>query len=243
MDTSQQQQSQSTMRPFAVSLIAALIVIGGTYGGYVLFFKKKEQGATQPANQEQQRVQKNGITIPSLFGKAQEKTGADNPSINNNPQGISKEEEEEIPVVPQPILNPENAPTQAPSAPIQTPTLYPMTVKTTAVSVELAETREQQERGLGGRTGLAEDRGLLYILRKPDFYTFWMKDMTFPIDIIWIDKNQKVIDISHSLTPDTYPRIFQPVHPAQIILEVSAGFAKKHDIQIGDPVTVPKIQQ
>ncbi|MEK7648731.1 MAG: DUF192 domain-containing protein [Patescibacteria group bacterium] len=241
MDQSQQQQS--SFKSLFVFLIATLVIIGIGYGGYTVFLRKNDRSGIPGANKEQpantQIVKQETPSIKVIQKKQDEK----NQKIQQ--QNALPEEEQEIPVIPQPILNPERATTPSPvrGASVPTPTLYPMTIKATAISVELAETRDQQEHGLGGRTGLAEDRGLLYILRKPDFYTFWMKDMKFPIDIIWIDKDQKVIDISHSLTPDTYPRIFQPVHPAQIILEVASGFAKKHDIKIGDPVSVPKIQQ
>ncbi len=84
---------------------------------------------------------------------------------------------------------------------------------------------------------------MLFPFEQPSIdISFWMKNMNFSIDIICIDKDQRIIDITHDLSPDSYPRIYQPVKPAQIILEVVAGFTKKHNIQIGDPITLPKIQ-
>lgn len=216
-------------KPFIASIFATIIVVALGYGAYSAFFQKKETPIRYTDTDTVQQLE-------------EQKT---NPLSNATEEQKEQQaaEDAETPVIPQPILEGELTSPSTPEKAQPNVKLYPMTVKTTAVSAELAETREQQERGLSGRSGLPEDRGLLYILAKPDFYTFWMKGMKFPIDIIWVDKDQKVIDITHNLTPDTYPRIFQPIKPAQIILEVSAGFAKKHDIQIGDPVTVPKIQK
>ena len=220
------ERKNSSLMPFIASLLATVVVVAAGYAAYSAFFKKKEISYQQTEKEQ---------TLP----KTQSVQG-------QTPDQIQQQAEEaETPVIPQPILEQDVGQSVPFEREPQQPSvkLYPMTVKTTPVSAELAETRQEQEQGLGGRTSLPEGRGLLYLLAKPDFYTFWMKNMKFPIDIIWVDKDQKIIDITHNLTPDTYPRIFQPVKPAQIILEVPAGFAKKNGIQIGDPVTVPKIQK
>lgn len=204
------EKNNKSVKPFFVSLVVTVLLLGVGYAGYTFFIQKKDaQAPLSPAIQ---------LTEQQSSGKL----SAEPPIVP--PAQVEIRQEENTPSQPE-------------------VTLYPMTVNTTAISVELAESREQQEKGLSGRTSLPEDRGLAYLLAKPDFYTFWMKNMKFPIDIIWVDKNQKIIDITHNLTPDSYPRIFQPVKPAQIILEVNAGFAKKNGINIGDPVTVPKIQK
>lgn len=235
------QQNNSSLKSFFISLIATVIVVAIGYVGYVFLAKKEDSKIIPSLVKQQEKTNKKGTTVEDI-----QPTSSQVSDVKEAPtQAQQNIEDDEVPVIPQPILEGDIQETAKPEQKQRVPVemkLYPMTVKTTAVSAELAETREQQESGLGGRTSLAEDRGLLYILAKPDFYTFWMKNMKFPIDIIWIDKNQKIVDITHSLTPDTYPKIFQPVEPAQIILEVVAGFAKKHDIHIGDPVTIPKIQ-
>lgn len=109
-----------------------------------------------------------------------------------------------------------------------------------SIEIEMARTREEQTHGLSGRTTLSENRGMLFLYDKPGLYSFWMKDMRFPVDIIWIDSDQRIIDISKNALPESYPNTFQPREPAQYVLEVNAGFAEKYDINLGDAVTLPK---
>ncbi len=104
------------------------------------------------------------------------------------------------------------------------------------IKVELALTSEQKEKGLGGRSELGEDTGMLFIFEKPGKYSFWMKDMNFPIDIIWFDENLKVIYIQKNAMPESYPETYGPNENAKYVLEVVAGFADKNNLQLGDSV-------
>lgn len=111
-------------------------------------------------------------------------------------------------------------------------------VGNTRVFVELATSGAALQQGLSGRNSLAQDKGMLFVFQKPDIYRFWMPDMRFPIDIIWMNEN-KVIDIdenvSNEFNPDN-PVFFTPSSPAQYALEVNAGFTRSHNINIGDAV-------
>src|SRR3989344_9043068 len=66
------------------------------------------------------------------------------------------------------------------------------------IKVDLVLTPAEQEKGLSGRSELKEGEGMLFVFNKPDKHLFWMKDMNFPIDIIWLDVNKKVIYIKKS---------------------------------------------
>lgn len=113
-----------------------------------------------------------------------------------------------------------------------------------AVTVELARTSEEVQRGLSGRMSLPESSGLLFIFGAPDRYRFWMPDMYFPIDIIWINGG-KVVDISADVSNEfdpLKPKFYSPREPAQYVLEVNAGFAARHGIRIGDEVHFAYIQ-
>jgi len=112
--------------------------------------------------------------------------------------------------------------------------LASITIKNTKIKVELADTAEKKSYGLSGRNSLPENRGMLFVYDKPEFYSFWMKDMQFSIDIIWINESYRVVDITKSVPLDSFPQSFQPQRPAQYVLEVSAGFSDKNDIRIGD---------
>ncbi len=101
------------------------------------------------------------------------------------------------------------------------------------ISVEVASTSVDREKGLGGQTSLEAGKGMLFIFPSPDTYGFWMKDTYIPLDMIWIDANKKVAGIASDILPDTYPKVFSPPVPILYVLEVNAGAAKNFGIATG----------
>lgn len=93
--------------------------------------------------------------------------------------------------------------------------------------VDLAKTAEERQLGLSGRESLAQDRGMLFVFDKPGKWGFWMKDMAFPIDIIWLDKNFNPVEVVENLSPNSYPKTFYPKEPALYTLELPAGTWQK----------------
>ena len=102
------------------------------------------------------------------------------------------------------------------------------------LTVEIADSQEERERGLSERASLDDDKGMLFIFKNPGRYGFWMKDMSFPIDIIWIDESWKIVDIKTNVSPATYPKSFFSVRSAKYVLETNAGFVNKNNIKLGD---------
>lgn len=88
--------------------------------------------------------------------------------------------------------------------------------------------------GLSGRDKLDENAGLLFVHDGPGIYGIWMKDMRFPIDVIWLDEDYRVVDMAENVEPDSFPKIFEPSPPALYILEVNTGFAERNGIETGD---------
>ncbi|MFH1047181.1 MAG: DUF192 domain-containing protein [Patescibacteria group bacterium] len=107
------------------------------------------------------------------------------------------------------------------------------------VSVDVAASDVTRARGLSGRTSLALDQGLLFLFAQPDKYVFWMKDMNFPLDVIWI-KDGEIVDLTLDIRPaadgENIPT-FAPLFEADAVLEVPAGFAQQHGLKLGLPVT------
>ncbi|OIO49257.1 MAG: hypothetical protein AUJ39_01400 [Parcubacteria group bacterium CG1_02_42_13] len=103
--------------------------------------------------------------------------------------------------------------------------------------VEAADTPAERMQGLSGRSGLSVNEGMLFTFDKPDAHGFWMKDMKFPIDIIWISNNE-VIYVSSNLNPDSYPTIFSPPEPVSQVLEVKAGTILRLNVVEGDKVFI-----
>ncbi len=104
------------------------------------------------------------------------------------------------------------------------------------IQVDLALNLETQSQGLSGRKSLDNNKGMLFVFDQPDKYSFWMKDMFFPIDMIWISEDMKVIYIKKDARPELYPEIYKPEENAKYILEVVSGFSEKNNLRVGDTV-------
>ena len=104
------------------------------------------------------------------------------------------------------------------------------------VKVELALTMQAQAQGLSGRKILEENEGMLFVFKNSGRYSFWMKDMNFPIDIIWLDETLHIVYIIKNAEPSSYPNTFTPNLEAKYVLEVPTGFSKKNNLKEGDDV-------
>ena len=110
---------------------------------------------------------------------------------------------------------------------------------TTTVSVDVASTPAQMSLGLSGRSSLPSDHGMLFMLGQDSATAFWMKDMKFPLDLIWIHGGT-VIDLDANVpvpTTTTLP-LYTPISPVNYVVEVNAGFAEAHHINIGSQVVI-----
>jgi len=114
-----------------------------------------------------------------------------------------------------------------------------MHIGDTPIRVEIAESNEERVAGLSGRKDLENVSGLLFIFPEPDYHAIWMKDMRFPIDIIWISEDLTVIGVEKNLRPDTYPTRFRPSSPAKYALETNIHYADTFGIHTGQKVTLP----
>lgn len=113
------------------------------------------------------------------------------------------------------------------------------TAGSTTLDVEIATTPDERERGLSGRmTPLPDSQGMLFVFDHADTYTFWMPDMHFAIDMIWIGEDGKIVDIKSDATPESYPAAFKPSAPAVYVLEVSSGNAVKWGWKPGTPTQI-----
>jgi uncharacterized membrane protein (UPF0127 family) len=102
----------------------------------------------------------------------------------------------------------------------------------------VSDTDKLREQGLSGRSGLATNQVMLFIFSKPGNLGFWMKDMKFSIDILWLDSQYHVVSFEKNIAPNTYPKVFFPTQASQYVIELSAGTLAKLSIKEGDAVTV-----
>ncbi len=106
-----------------------------------------------------------------------------------------------------------------------------------AVPVEIADTNEERQTGLMGRTALAEDAGMLFVFDTEQQLSFWMKDTLIPLSIAFIDSEGRIVDIQDMQPLDETPH--PSAAPAQYALEVNQGFFEARGIQVGDTVELP----
>jgi uncharacterized membrane protein (UPF0127 family) len=109
------------------------------------------------------------------------------------------------------------------------------------INIEKATTLLERTKGLSFRKSFNENQAMLFVYPKEDYLSFWMVDMNFALDIIWLNKNCKVIYIEKNIQPcpsrNQCPAV-TPNKPAQYVLEVVSGFTEKHNISIGDTLEV-----
>ena len=111
-------------------------------------------------------------------------------------------------------------------------------IKNTCINAEIADDDYKRQQGLMFRESLADDHGMLFVFQYEDKYGFWMKNMLIPLDIIWISKDMRVVDISTNVQPcsDTCDNI-TPKKAVKYVLEVKSGFVNKHKLRLGDKVS------
>lgn len=101
-------------------------------------------------------------------------------------------------------------------------------------TLTLATTSQTQEKGLGDRSSLPVNQGMLFVFSGESLQCFWMKDMHFPLDMIWVGTQKQVLFVKSNVSPDTYPESFCPNVQAQYVIELNAGQAQAAKIQVGD---------
>lgn len=109
---------------------------------------------------------------------------------------------------------------------------------TVEIRVEIADTPAERETGLMHRDSLAEDAGMLFILDDEGVVGFWMKDTIIPLDIIFISKDWRIVNIRHSAQPcraEPCESYFSDA-PVRYVLEVNGGFAQRHNTSEGDSI-------
>ncbi|MFQ6038654.1 MAG: DUF192 domain-containing protein [Candidatus Aminicenantales bacterium] len=114
-----------------------------------------------------------------------------------------------------------------------------------AVTAELARTPEERARGLMFRKSLSSEEGMLFVFEKEGFYSFWMKNMLLPLDILWLDRERRIVHIEQSVPPcreEPCPT-YVSRSPARYVLELKAGLVREKRLKLFDRLdfSVPRI--
>jgi len=106
-----------------------------------------------------------------------------------------------------------------------------------SLKVFIANDNASREQGLSDVSVLPQGEGELFVFDNPGLYGFWMKNMNFPLDMIWIDSNKVITDITTDARPDSYPNIFMPTAPVKYVLEINSNSAIKMGLKKGVTVS------
>jgi uncharacterized membrane protein (UPF0127 family) len=101
------------------------------------------------------------------------------------------------------------------------------------VRVEIADDEAGRERGLMFRAHLDEDAGMIFVFGAARVVYFWMKNTKIPLDMIFADRDGKVVGIVAEAKPYSEQSV-GPDLPAQYVLEVNGGFCRRHGVAVGD---------
>lgn len=115
----------------------------------------------------------------------------------------------------------------------------PVKILRLRVTAEVADTQESRSLGLGGREGLPEETGMLFVFDSEAKHSFWMKGVRFPIDIIWMDEDKEVVHFVKNATPDSEGslEIYTPPIGAKYVLEVAGGTIDEFGVGLGNKAT------
>lgn len=136
-----------------------------------------------------------------------------------------------------PAVSPSVSPSVSPI--VSSPKFSRVAIDNQELSVELATTSEEKSQGLSGRTGIGSD-GMLFVMNPSQIAVFWMKDMKFAIDIVWIKEGEVIGFVENALPPaggsgalDKQLPTYSSKTPIDYVLEVEAGYVKEHGIKVG----------
>ena len=104
--------------------------------------------------------------------------------------------------------------------------------------LEVVDNSQTRQKGLSGRPNLPPRHGLLFVFQTLGEHGIWMKDMNFAIDIIWLDDNQRIVDLAANIQPDSYPEVFRPQTDSLYVIEINASEAALAGLEIGDYINL-----
>ena len=124
------------------------------------------------------------------------------------------------------------------SSPLQAKEWWNVQVKDFTITAEVVRSLADQRLGLGNRFFLPNNQGMLFYYNKPGTRIFWMKNMHFPIDIIWL-QDGRILHIERDVPPPQKGKADSQLKQygfgilADMVLEVPAGFSKRHSLAMG----------
>jgi uncharacterized membrane protein (UPF0127 family) len=118
------------------------------------------------------------------------------------------------------------------------PDVVPASIGSTTVQASVADTIAERIKGLSGTPYMPPDVVKLFVFNAGGPQSIWMKDMNYPLDIIWAQKDGSIVHIEENVSPKTYPNSFSSPKPAWYVIETNAGFVASSSIKLGDKLSL-----
>lgn len=118
------------------------------------------------------------------------------------------------------------------------PNTLPLVIGSTTVEASVADSLPERIEGLSNTPFLPVGVVKLFAFGSLSKHSIWMKDMLYPLDIMWISEKGVIVHIEENVSPDSYPQSFTPPVPAWYVVEANAGFTASNTIAIGDTVVL-----
>jgi len=115
--------------------------------------------------------------------------------------------------------------------------LQPIYFGQVLMRASVADTDEERQRGLSLTPSLPIGIVKLFVFDEPVVAPFWMKDMKYSIDIVWLDADKKIIYVASNVAPETYPTTFGPTELSLYVIETPAGLAAREGMNVGESFT------
>jgi len=107
------------------------------------------------------------------------------------------------------------------------------------LDVEIMVSPQDRAMGLMFRPSLPDDKGMLFVFDYAEFHGIWMKNCKFPIDIVWLDEDRRIVHVAEDVPPckaDPCPT-YEPLRRASYVLELNAGQARREGAVVGATVS------
>jgi len=118
------------------------------------------------------------------------------------------------------------------------PSTAPLSIGSTSVQASVADTLAERIKGLSNTPFLPPNVVKLFAFGTAGSHSIWMKDMNYPIDIMWVAEKGEIVHIEENVSPETYPEAFSSPVPAWYVIEANAGFVASNTILVGDDVVI-----
>ncbi len=119
------------------------------------------------------------------------------------------------------------------------PETIPMTIAGAPVLASVADSLPERIQGLSNTPYLPDNVVKLFAFGVNGTHSIWMKDMNYPLDILWVSEAGEIVHLEVNVSPDSFPTSYASPVPAWYVIEANAGFVATHGVAVGSQVLVP----